>query len=286
MGLIMPRVQTRTSNHALCDFSAQDSTMNVFPPFVTARELLSQVAEALLLKSEESRLGQPCDCEYMRLLTDATNPYPFHLVNGADYLSWVGKYAFYYSIGLGMTTAFVCVESKPITNLLALISLQSGIPQSDLFSLCVCRQHFEALNRGLEQVWAANPIFFEQRSPDLDALIALIKRLKKESVDVVVLDALHQVRFDLKRPATRAEQRLFSSALQSTAHVGQFHIVSGFYDPYVPFPNLPADTVFYCDSGQPESTKAKPRRIAIAALAMASIRWIRAVCMSLFRSKM
>jgi hypothetical protein len=220
----------------------------------------------------------------MRLLTDATNPYPLHLVNGADYLAWLAKYAFYYSVGLGMKTAVVCVESRPLTHLLSLIALGSGIPKTDLFTLQVCRVQFEALNRGLEQLWVANPLFFEQSPLDLNGLISLIRHLKKhEAVEVVIVDALHKVRFDGDTPATRDEQRLISTVLQSTAHVGRFHIIAGFYDPYFPFADLPADSAFYCGPEGDEAVKPEPKRIAIAGLAMAIVGRLRTFCSSLFR---
>jgi hypothetical protein len=258
--------------------------MATLPPFVTARDLLNQIVDSLQLKPEESRLEQQCDCEYMRLLTDATNPYPLHLVNGADYLGWVRKYSYYYSVGLGMKTAVVCLESKPLANVVSLLSLASGIPQRDLFSLQVCRSHFGTLNRALEELDVSNPLFFEGWRLDLNGLISLIRYLKKhEAVETVIIDALHQVHSERDKPATRAEQRLISSVLQSTAHVGHFHVVAGFYDPCVPFPNLLSDSAFYCGSGQRETTEAEPRRIAIAAPAMALPRWIRKVCSSPFR---
>jgi hypothetical protein len=258
--------------------------MESLPPFITARDLLNQVVDSLQVKPEQSRLEQPCDCEYMSLLSDTSNHFSLQLVNGADYLNWVIKYAFYYSTGLEMETAVVCLESRPLTNLLALVSVRSGIPQSDLFSLCVCRQHFEVLNRALEELYVANPLFFESSRIDLDGLIALIRHLKKhEGVEVVIVDALHQVRLDGSKPTTSTEQSHISSILKSTANVGRLNIVAGFYDPEAKFPNLPADSVLYCDSGQSESTKAEPKRIAIASLAIAKIGWIRKACRSLFR---
>jgi hypothetical protein len=258
--------------------------MNLLPPIITARELLDQVVDSLKVKPEESRLEEPCDCEYMRLLTDATNPYPLHLVNGGDYLNWVSQYAYYYSVGLGMKTAIVCVESKPLTHLLSLIALATGIPKTDLQTLSVCREHFGSLNHGLEQLWVPNPLFCESPQIDLNGLIALIKHLKKhQDVEAVIVDALHLIRFDRKNPATRAKQRLISSVLRSTAHVGKLQIVAGFYDPEIDFPTLAADSVFHCGSGENETVKADQRRIAIASLAMATIRRMRAVCKSLFR---
>src|SRR5271157_3803230 len=146
--------------------------MASLPPFVTAGDLLNQVVDALQVKSEESRLEKPCDCEYMRLLTDANILHPLQLVNGAGYLDWVNKYAYYYSMGLGMKTAVVCLESKPLSCMLSLISMGSGIPLTDLLSLRVCRAHFEALNRALEGLYIANPIFFESSRLDLDGLIS------------------------------------------------------------------------------------------------------------------
>src|SRR5208282_2738906 len=98
------------------------------PPLVPARDLLNQVVDALQVKPQESRLEELCDCESMSLLTDATNPYPLHLVNGGNYLDWVSKYGYYYSIWLSTRTAFICLESRPITHLLSLVSLGSGIP--------------------------------------------------------------------------------------------------------------------------------------------------------------
>jgi hypothetical protein len=220
----------------------------------------------------------------MSMLTDATNPFALHLVNGMDYLSWVTQYAYYYAVGLGMRTAILCLESRPITHLLSLIALGSGIPKTDLFTLQVCREHFVALNRALEQLYVNNPIFFENSFLDLDGLISLIRHLKKhEDVETVIIDALHQVRFDGDTPATRAEQRLISSVLQSTAHVGQFHIIAGFYDPYVPFANLPADSGIYCGPEGDEAVKPEPKRIAIAGLAMAIVGRLRTFCTSLFR---
>jgi hypothetical protein len=257
--------------------------MASLPPFVTARDLLNQVVDALQVKPEESRLEQPCDCEYMRLLTDANGPYPLHLVNGADYLSWVTKYGYYFSTQ-GMKTAFLCLESRPLTNLLTLISLQSGISQGDLLSLYVCRKHFEVLNHALEQIYAINPIFCESSRLDLNRLIALIRQLKKhQGIEAVIVDALHRVRLDGSKHTTSKEQSHISSILKATANVGRMNIVAGFYDLEVEFPNLPADTVFHCGSGQGETTKAEPRRIAIARLAMAQIKRIRAAWLSLFR---
>ena len=211
--------------------------MASLPPLVTARELLAQVADSLKLKPEDGRLERPGDCEFMSLLAEATNPYPLHLVNGGNHLEWVRKYAFYYSMGLGKKTAFVCLESRPLSSILSLISLASGIPKTDLHSLQVCRSHFEALNRALEQVWVTNPRFCEPRSLDMNGLIRLIRNLKKHAgVETVIIDALHQVRFDGDTPATRAEQRLISSVLRSTAHVGKLRIVAGFCDPAIRVP--------------------------------------------------
>ena len=85
-------------------------------PFVTARNLLNQIVDAVQVKPKETSLQQPCDCEYMSLLTEATNPFPLHLVNGGNHFAWIRKYGFYYSIGLGKKTAFLCLESRPLSS--------------------------------------------------------------------------------------------------------------------------------------------------------------------------
>ena len=241
--------------------------------FLSARELLNQIVDSLEVKHDGNQLEQPCDCEYMSLLTEAADPCPFHLVNGGDYLSWVNKYGYYFSACRLMQTAFICLESKPLTNLLSMVSLATGIPKTDLFSLHVCRSDFGALNRGLTELYIANPLFCELPRLDLNELIALIRHLKKnEDVETVVIDALHRVRIDAERLATRTEQGLISSVLKSTAKVGKLRIVAGFYDPDVEFPDIHGDTVLYCGSLQ----KAGPpqRQAAITQRATATLKTI------------
>lgn len=238
----------------------------IYPdPLISARDLLNQVVDSLEVKWAQSKLEQSCDCGYMSLLTDAADPYPLHLVNGGDYLNWVSKYAFYYSIGLGMKTAFICLESRPITHMLSLVSLASGIPQADLRTLSVCREHFAELNLGAEQIYVANPLFSEPPLLDLNELIALIRWLKKHhSVEAIVIDALQRVRFDGEKQPTKSEQELISLILLSTARVGKLRIVAGFYDPEVEFPNIHGDTVFYCGSLQQAEAQTGRRQTPVA----------------------
>ena len=256
--------------------------MIYLPPPISSRDLLNQVVDSLEVKQDESQLEQSCDFEYMSLLTDTTNPYPLHLVIGGDYLIWVSKYAFYHTIGLGMKTALICLESRSITHLLSLVSLATGIPHADLRTLSVFREHFAELNVGAEQIYAANPLFSEPPLLDLNGLIASIKRLKKHyAVEAIVIDALHKVRFDGEKQATKNEQSLMSSILKSTAHVGNLRIVAGFYDPEVKFPNLAADTVFQCDSMQQAEAQAGHPQTAVAKRVAAKMKAIWACCLTL-----
>ena len=181
-----------------------------------------------------------------------------------------------------MKTALICLESRPITHLLSLVSLASGIPQADLRTLSVCREHFAELNLGAEQIYAANPLFSEPPQLDLNGLIALIMCLKKQhSAEAIVIDALHLVRFDRERQATRTEQDLISLILRSTAHVGKLRIVAGFYDSEVEFPEIHGDTVFHCGSTQQAEAQTGRRQTAVVKMkaiwscCCAFVSWIR-----------
>ncbi|HUI72197.1 MAG TPA: hypothetical protein VL354_16880 [Spirochaetia bacterium] len=110
--------------------------------------LLKQVVDSL--KVRHAALREPFDDEYVAALTDVDVPHPLLLINGADYRKWVGKYGLYFAPL--KETGFVCVESKPLPFMLSLISLASGIPEEDLLTLSVCRQHFEALCADLNQL--------------------------------------------------------------------------------------------------------------------------------------
>jgi hypothetical protein len=169
-----------------------------------------------------------------------------------------------------MRTAFVCVECKPLTHLLSLVALATGIPQADLLTLSVCREHFGALNRGLAELYITNPLFCESPRLDLNGLIALIRHLKKhEDVETVIIDALHQVRYEGDKPTTKAERRLISSVLQSTAHVGHLHIIAGFYDKHISFPSLPQTACCIATQG-----KMRPRKSSQKEQPLPVWRWL------------
>lgn len=253
------------------------------PALITARDLLVQVVDSLKLKPEESRLEKPCDCEYMALLSDANTQYPLHLVNGGDYLNWVRRYG-YYSCLSQRKTVFLCSESRPLSTMLSLLSLASGIPQGDLLSLRVCRTQFEALNRALENLYLANPGFCEFSPIDFSELLALIRRMKKHvGVETVAIDALHHVRFDVEGQATNAEQSLITRLIQSTAHMAKLTIVAGFYDPEVEFPDLHGDTIFHCGPGNQKTSNQKPVTKSIVHSAMAAMLRLWPLCSSFSR---
>ena len=56
-----------------------------------------------------------------------------------------------------------------------------------------------------------------------------------------------RVEFWREGASSPTEQRWISQVLMAVAHAGELTVVAGFNRPHVPFPDLVADSVSYCE---------------------------------------
>jgi hypothetical protein len=182
----------------------------------------------------------------MDFLTSKARPNHLLLVVGENYLDEVQRYAYYYVTKLKKKCWYLCLDSTPLLNVLSMLKLASGIPLENLVSLKIPPPHFGAFNDGAAELYEADCRFSLVPPTDLAALVSLAKTVKKQ-VEVLIVDDLHRIEFERGRDSTPKEQHWISQVLRAVAHAGELTVIAGFNRPHVPFPDLVADSVSYCE---------------------------------------
>jgi hypothetical protein len=220
------------------------------PPNVSMRDLLDQTVSKMATAISDDALQdpRPWDCAFMSFLTANARPNQFMLVLGENYLDEVQKYAYYYATKLRKKCWLLSCESTPMLNVLSMLALASGIGRRDLLSLTIPAPCFAALNDALETLYKADCKFSIAPPRDLASIVCLAKTLKKqEGVEVLFVDALHRIEFEPGKPSSPTEQRWISQVLTAVAHAGELTIVAGCDRPDEQFPDLAADSEYYCE---------------------------------------
>jgi len=183
----------------------------------------------------------------MEFVTAADTPNPSMLIVGEDYHDQVRRHAYYFTAKLGMKCAYICLESEPMLNVRSMLSLATGIPEKVLSSGKIPPRYFPELNDGARELHHCDCWFYDGPR-DLAGVISLAKYLKKtEGAEVIVIDALHRIEFEPGKLSSPSQHRFISEVLCSVAHVGELTVVAGYNRPHVPFPDLVADSVSYCE---------------------------------------
>ena len=224
------------------------------------RELLEQALAKMTLihPHETGEILKPYDCSSVELLTLGEPPHPLMVVSGANYQEAVRKHCFDFAVQEKKKTAFLCDKATPLQSVLSLVSLATGLSQSDPDEFRVSPKHFALLNEALSALYDVDLTFCQTTPLKIDSVIALARRLKKqEGVEVFVVEGLHHIELESGKQTSQTEQRFVSALLRSVAHIGELTIVAGHYSPDDPFADLSCDSVFYCEGwGQtPQSRK-------------------------------
>jgi len=183
----------------------------------------------------------------MEFVTAADRPNPSMLIVGEDYPNQVLRHAYYFTAKLGKRCAYICLESEPLLNVRSMLSLATGIPEKVLSGGRIPPRYFPELNDGARELYHSDCRFYDVPI-DLGRLISLAKHLKtKEHTEVIVIDALHHIEFEPGKLSNPSQHRFISEVLCSVAHAGELTIVGGYNRPHVPFPDMAADSVSYCE---------------------------------------
>ncbi len=214
------------------------------------RELVDQaVSQMTSNPSYDVRpTAKPWDCAFMDFLTSNARQNQLMLVVGENHLDEVQRYAYYYATKSKKRCWYLCLQSTPILNVLSMLSLASGIQREDLLDLKVAPSDFGALNDGAAELYEADCRFSLAPPTDLGDILSLAKMVKRqEAVEVLIIDALHRIEFEQGNDSTPKEQHWTSQVLMALAHAGELTVIAGFHRPHVPFPDLVADSVSYCE---------------------------------------
>jgi hypothetical protein len=224
--------------------------MSNLVPCLSIREQLEQALSTMKSRrpGKEGHVPIPYDCNDMERLTSATCPSPLLLINGQNYLSIIDQHAYYFAVRKRRKTTIICIGETPLFHTFGLISLASGIPQSDLVCSGVSPVFFPALNHAMEELYTADHTFYNPSTPDLDNIVCLAKNLKrKESAEVIITDALHFIEIEPGKQTSQSGRRLVSSVLQSVAHAAKMVLVAGYNMSDDLFADLVADSVLHCE---------------------------------------
>ena len=163
--------------------------MYKLPPNVTMRELLTQAVSRMTSATSYDPLDkvERWDGAFMEFMTSSGYINPFMLIVGESYLDEIQKYAYYYATKLKKKCWYLCLETEPMPNVLSMLNLASGIPLEDLLSFKVAPPTFGALNDGAAEIYKADCWFSLTPPLDLDTIVSLAKRVKKEGVEVLFI---------------------------------------------------------------------------------------------------